>query len=115
MVAIVSDELPEKVESDTLISFYKQLLSMKDLYDNFSDLQLLENDSDRILLLSVQVFKMLNNFPIRITLITEYPNEVTFFRESRDAEVSELKWEDYRSRSKNESSGFDSSNAFDDE
>lgn len=111
MVAVVSDELYEKLESDLLITFYKILENPTDLRDSFSELLLLENVDDKIILLSHNVFRLLNQFPLRITLLVDYPGYTSFFREKGEATISEFKWDDFKMRSRDDNRTADSEDA----
>lgn len=96
MVAIVSDELVEKIEADALIKFHMVVQDVVHLYKNFNELTLLEKDSSKVVLLSVSVFVICNQLPFDITLITGYPGEETFFWTKSAAYVKEIKWDDYK-------------------
>lgn len=102
MVAIVSDELKEKIEADALLVFHTVIDSAVDLYKNFNELSLLEKDSSKIILLRQSVFKICNLLPFDITLIVDYPNAETFFRAEGEAHVKEIKWQDFKRLSRDE-------------
>lgn len=96
MVAIVSDELREKIEADALVTFNMVIDDAIGLYKNFSELTLIEKDEKKIVLLRQNVFKICNLLPFDITLIVGYPNAESFYRTEAEAHVKEIAWEDFK-------------------
>lgn len=96
MVAIVSDELAEKIEADALVKLDMIIDDAVSLYKNFNELTLLEKDSSKIVLLRTSVFNICNQLPFDITLIVDYPQAETFFRSKGEANIKELAWNDFK-------------------